>query len=113
MAFMIPNGDGVDSCTHVECNSTKGYSDQSLWDWWSYMIPRKIICEKGQNQVECTKRVQEFIIPPPPPPNTKGTDAENGDDGVFDTPGIGPGAWAVLLCVALVRWNARRRPPPS
>ena len=113
MAFMIPNGDGIDSCTHVECNSTKGYSDQSNWDWWSYMIPRKIICEKGQNRVECTENVQAHIIPPPPPPNTKGTDGGGNGDGPGITPGIGPGAWVVLLCVALVRWKARRGPPPA
>jgi hypothetical protein len=112
MAFMVTNGDGIDSCVHEQCNSTLGYSDQSNWDWWSYMIPRKIICEKGQNRVECTEKVQKFIIPPPPPPNTSGTDGGGpGDDGPGVTPGIGPGAWVVLFCVALARWRSIRRPP--
>lgn len=111
MAFMIPNGDGIDSCTYVidstGCNSTKGYSDQSNWDWWSFLVPRKIVCEKGQERARCNERVLAFIIPPPPPPDTGGPGDGNGDGG--NVPGIGPGAWVILFCVALVRWHAHRR----
>lgn len=107
MAFMVPNEDGWDSCTYVECNVTKGYSDQNLWDWWSFMIPRKIVCEKGQVRSKCEKNVLAFILPPSPPLNTGGADGDGDDGGVTPIP---PGeTWVGLLAAALLVAHRARK----
>src|SRR5207249_1163503 len=95
------------------CNSTKGYSDQDAWDWWSFMIPRKIVCEEGQNQVECNDAVNKYIMPPAPPPNTSQTTGASRNGGRGGSPGIGSGTWVILGSVATVLYHRRCRKPPA
>ena len=104
MAIMIPNGDGVDSCTYDQCNISRGYNDQLNWDWWSYLIPRKIMCEKGVNRQVCEAKVYASILPPSPPLDTNGPgdDGGNGDDGGL-TPTL-PGE--AIVSLAIVAWLA-------
>jgi hypothetical protein len=121
MAFMVPNNDAIDTCVHVECNATKGYSNQDEvkdtsgkvtspgWDWWTFMIPRKIVCEKGTNRADCEKKVYAFILPPAPPVNTGGPGDDDGG-GIGGISPMPPGGAIVALLAAAMMVLRRRRP---
>ncbi|MBI2079056.1 MAG: hypothetical protein HYT80_11950 [Euryarchaeota archaeon] len=122
MAYMIANNDGIDSCVHVECDQSKGYSDQNEqyesdgrlksygWDLWSYLIPRKIMCEAGAVRSVCEAKVYAWILPPSPPLDTKQPGDDNGDGGFGNGAPTLPGEAIVsLLLVAWLATVGRRR----
>jgi hypothetical protein len=120
-SVMVPDGNGWDSCVHVQCNSSLGYSDQSQWDWWTNLIedtrspsvPRAVIlCEEGvyDTRKDCSEAVLAAVLPPTPPPDTSGgTDGTDGENG-----GISPvltmeAGVALVAAAAAVGLLQRRR----
>jgi hypothetical protein len=115
---MVPTGYGYDNCTFVECNQTKGYSNQRNWDWWSPIledtqapsIPRAIIlCERGhfESRAACQEAILDAVVPPAPPVDTDGEDDGDGE-GTNGVP-VFPLEAVAALVVAGAVWTARRR----
>jgi hypothetical protein len=119
MTAMLPDGDGLDSCTMKNCNSSQGYETQDKWDWYGFMIPRRILCERGAYATfkECSDAVYKYILPPSPPVNTCGPDNPDGCDTTTAADGGGgngtpaPSLAAGLLGLGVVAgaWRRRRR----
>jgi len=111
MTAMLPDGnDGLESCTSA-CNQP-----QDLWDWYGFMIPRRILCEQGAyaSFKECSEAVYDYILPPAPAVASCG--AENLPQCETTTPGgngggaPGPSALSVLAFAAVAAWAHRRQP---
>lgn len=114
MTGMLANGDGFDSCVYEQCNQSKGYAPQDQWDWYSFMIPRRLLCEEGayDNFGDCEKAIYDFILPPAPPLNTSCPPEDprcatntNGEPRGTPLPPV-LGFVAALVAVA---WGLRRR----
>lgn len=69
LTVMLPDGDGMHSCTMTDCsNASAGPSPQSTWDWFAFMAPRYIMCEKDyySSRQACLDAVYDAILPPGP-----------------------------------------------
>lgn len=119
MTVMLPDGDGLHTCTREQCNGSQPYKPQDQWDWYGFMVPRRIMCEEGAYATfgECQDAVIDFILPPPPPINTCPTDDpdcspnEETTGGGAGTPA--PGAAVMLVGAAAATALFRRARPPK
>lgn len=104
MTAMLPNGDGLDSCTNNQCNSSQGAAPQREWDWYSFMVPRRMMCERGffPDYAACQKAVAEFILPPSPPLNTACPPNTGCPTPTSEAPSRGTPAVDPLIVVGLV-----------
>lgn len=96
LTVMVPDGDAIDSCVYKECNASRGYSDQSEWDWWTHLIedtsdpsvPEAVVlCEAGY--FESRKDCRQAALGSTSAPRGSGGNTTSGTGG--ETPVSGSG----------------------
>lgn len=122
MSAMVPNGDGINTCVYQideagQCNATRGYRPQAEWDWFGFLIPRRILIENDWHRENCTAAVLRHILPPRPTPADPSPTPEPVCERVATppisegegVPDVGPAVLVALTAVAFLRHRWSRR----
>lgn len=112
--MMIPNDDGYNTCTYQQCNASMPYKSQDQWDWYGFMIPRRIMCEEGAyaSFTPCREAVEKFIIPPGPAVRTDCANEDECPPGIEPSDGGGtpaPAFEVALIAALMAAWVRRPR----